>query len=254
MTLYNESIAGMRIFRGFGEIPQLKYGVATIGSFDGVHSGHMELLRRVNEIAAQHGGESMVVTFEPHPRYVLGSGERLRLLSTLDEKIVLLGRAGIDAVVVVPFTVEFSHTSPREFIERDIVGSGIRSLVVGYNHRFGYNKEGDYNYLEARSVGLDVHMVEQQQIDSSKVSSTIIRQTVAKGMMEKARQLSGHPYLILCDVSADGLVSGVGEHKLLPADGRYDAVVNGKPAEVEISDGVLRICDTGFSGRVEIEL
>ena len=183
----------MRIFRGFGEIPQLKYGVATIGSFDGVHSGHMELLRRVNEIAAQHGGESMVVTFEPHPRYVLGSGERLRLLSTLD-------------------------------------------------------------YLEARSVGLDVHMVEQQQIDSSKVSSTIIRQAVAKGMMEKARQLSGHPYLILCDASADGSVSGVGEHKLLPADGRYDAVVNGKPAEVEISDGVLRICDTGFSGRVEIEL
>ena len=103
-------------------------------------------------------------------------------------------------------------------------------------------------------MGLDVHMVEQQQIDSSKVSSTIIRQTVAKGMMEKARQLSGHPYLILCDVSADGSVSGVGEHKLLPADGRYDAVVNGKPAEVEISDGVLRICDTGFSGRVEIEL
>ena len=252
MALYYESIAGMRIFRGFGEIPQLKYGVATIGSFDGVHSGHMELLRRVNEIAAQHGGA--VVTFEPHPRYVLGSGERLRLLSTLDEKIVLLGRAGIDAVVIVPFTVEFSHTSPREFIERDIVGSGIRSLVVGYNHRFGYNKEGDYNYLEARSVGLDVHMVEQQQIDSSKVSSTIIRQAVAKGMMEKARQLSGHPYLILCDASADGSVSGVGEHKLLPADGRYDAVVNGKPSEVEISDGVLRICDTGFSGRVEIEL
>ena len=244
----------MRIFRGFGEIPQLKYGVATIGSFDGVHSGHMELLRRVNEIAAQHGGESMVVTFEPHPRYVLGSGERLRLLSTLDEKILLLGRAGIDSVVVVPFTVEFSHTSPREFIERDIVGSGIRSLVVGYNHRFGYNKEGDYNYLEARSVGLDVHMVEQQQIAQSKVSSTIIRQAVAKGMMDKACRLSGHPYLILCEVAEDGSVSGLDPRKLLPMDGEYDAKVNGSAAKVAVENRTLRICGHVSGGRAVIEI
>ena len=245
---------GMKIYKGFGEIPQTGHAVATIGSFDGVHSGHMELLRRVTEIASQVQGVSMVVTFEPHPRYVLGSGCKLRLLSTLDEKLILLERAGIDAVVVVPFTVEFSHTSPREFIERDIVGSGIRSLVVGYNHRFGYNKEGDYNYLEARDMGLDVHMVEQQQIECSKVSSTIIRQAVAAGMMEKARRLSGHRYLILCEASADGTVTGIGEHKLLPLDGEYDAAVNGAAAKVAVKEGTLRICGGGFSGRVEIEL
>ncbi len=247
-------IAGMRVFNGFGEIPQMKHAVATIGSFDGVHSGHMALLHRVAEIARQVQGESMVVTFEPHPRYVLGSGDKLRLLSTLDEKIVLLERAGIDAVVVVPFTLEFSHTSPREFIERDIVGSGIRSLVVGYNHRFGYNKEGDYNYLEARSAGLDVHMVEQQQIAHSKVSSTIVRQAVTKGMMEKACRLLGHPYLILCQEHEDGSVSGIDAHKLLPMDGVYDASVNGAATKVAVGDGALRICRTGFCGRAEIEL
>lgn len=244
----------MKVFRGFGAIPQTGHAVATIGSFDGVHSGHMELLRRVTEIAAQVHGESMVVTFEPHPRYVLGSGEKLRLLSTLDEKLLLLERAGIDSVVVAPFTIEFSHTSPREFIERDIVGSGIRSLVVGYNHRFGYNKEGDYNYLEARDMGLDVHMVEQQQIGHSKVSSTIIRQAVAAGMMDKARQLSGHPYLILCEALADGVVTGIDENKLLPLDGEYDAMVNGVAATVAVENGSLHICNGEFKGRVEVEL
>ena len=254
MGLCDEFIAMMRVFKGFGGIPQLKYAVATIGSFDGVHSGHTELLRRVTEIAARHQGESVVVTFDPHPRYVLGSGENLRLLSTLDEKIVLLERVGIDVVVVVPFTVEFSHTSPREFIERDIVGSGIRSLVVGYNHRFGYNKEGDYNYLEARGAGLDIHMVEQQQIAQSKVSSTIIRQAVAKGMMDKACRLSGHPYLILCEVAEDGSVSRLDPRKLLPMDGEYDAKVNGSAAKVAVENRTLRICGHVSGGRAVIEI
>lgn len=127
----------MKVFKGLNNLPPFRNAVATMGSFDGVHSGHRELLHRVASTAAASDGESIVLTFEPHPRYVLGSGDGLRLLSTLDEKLWLLERSGIDNVIVLPFTVEFSRTSPREFIENDIAGIGIRRLVVGYNHRFG---------------------------------------------------------------------------------------------------------------------
>ncbi len=132
-------------------------------------------------------------------------------------------------MIVLPFTVEFSRTSPREFIENDIAGIGIRRLVVGYNHRFGHNKEGDYNFLESRASGIEIEMVEQQQVAESKVSSTIIRQVVAGGMMEKAR-------------------------KLLPPAGIYDAVVDGRATTLTVADEGLRVGPDCPHGKIIIEL
>ena len=204
--------------------------------------------------AKELNGESIVITFDPHPRYVLGTGDRMQLLSTLDEKLWLLEQVGIDNVIIIPFTKEFSQTSPQEFIEKDIARIGIKTLVVGYNHRFGHKKEGDYDFLEQRS-NFNVLMVEQQQMADSKVSSTIIRQALSRGQVEKAAKLLAHPYIITCEVSGDGFVKGIDSHKLLPAEGRYDATIDGKGVELTIADKrTLKITPAPNKGKVTIEI
>ena len=244
----------MRVFRGLDNLPTFNNAVATMGSFDGVHCGHRELLRRVMAQAKELNGESIVITFDPHPRYVLGTGDRMQLLSTLDEKLWLLEQAGIDNVIIIPFTKEFSQTSPQEFIEKDIARIGIKTLVVGYNHRFGHKKEGDYDFLEQRS-NFNVLMVEQQQMADSKVSSTIIRQALSRGQVEKAAKLLAHPYIIMCEVSGDGVVKGIDSHKLLPAEGTYDATIDGKGVELMIDDKrTLKITPAPNKGKVTIEI
>ena len=244
----------MRVFRGLDNLPAFNNAVATMGSFDGVHCGHRELLRRVMVQAKEINGESIVITFDPHPRYVLGTGDRMQLLSTLDEKLWLLEQAGIDNVIIIPFTKEFSQTSPQEFIEKDIARIGIKTLVVGYNHRFGHKKEGDYDFLEQRS-NFNVLMVEQQQMADSKVSSTIIRQALSRGQVEKAAKLLAHPYIITCEVSGDGAVKSIDSHKLLPAEGTYDATIDGKGVELMIDDKrTLKITPTPNKGKVAIEI
>ncbi len=244
----------MRVFKGLDNLPTFNNAVATMGSFDGVHCGHRELLRRVMAQAKELNGESIVITFDPHPRYVLGTGDRMQLLSTLDEKLWLLEQAGIDNVIIIPFTKEFSQTSPQEFIENDIARIGIKTLVVGYNHRFGHKKEGDYDFLEQRS-NFNVLMVEQQQMADSKVSSTIIRQALSRGQVEKAAKLLAHPYIIKCEVSGDGVVKGIDSHKLLPAEGTYDATIDGKGVELMIDDKrTLKITPAPNKGKVTIEI
>ena len=244
----------MRVFKGLDNLPTFNNAVATMGSFDGVHCGHRELLRRVMAKAEEIGGESIVITFDPHPRYVLGTGERMQLLSTLDEKLWLLQGVGIDNVIIIPFTKEFSQTSPQEFIEKDIARIGINTLVVGYNHRFGHKKEGDYDFLEQRS-GFNVMMVEQQQMADSKVSSTIIRQALSRGRVEKAAKLLSHPYVIMCELSADGVAKSLDEHKLLPTEGTYDATIDGKGVELTITaERTLQIMPAIAKGEVIIEI
>jgi riboflavin kinase/FMN adenylyltransferase len=244
----------MRVFRGLDNLPAFNNTVATMGSFDGVHCGHRELLRRVMAQAKELNGESIVITFDPHPRYVLGTGDRMQLLSTLDEKLWLLEQAGIDNVIIIPFTKEFSQTSPQEFIEKDIARIGIKTLVVGYNHRFGHKKEGDYDFLEQRSR-FNVLMVEQQQMADSKVSSTIIRQALSRGQVEKAAKLLAHPYIITCEMSGDGAAKSIDSHKLLPAEGRYDATIDGKGVELTIDDKrTLKITPAPNKGKVTIEI
>lgn len=204
-----------------------------MGSYDGVHSGHRELLRRVIALSKQKGVESVVLTFDPHPRYVLGSGEGLKLLNSLEEKIYLLGQMGVDNLIVVPFTEEFSQKSPAEFVE-NLIRTGIGTLVVGYNHRFGHKKEGDFDYLESQHTMLEIHRVEQQLISQSKVSSTIIRQIIAKGMMERAELMLSHPYIIKGSIAEDGKVGGIADEKLLPAEAEYEVEVDGRKARLSV--------------------
>lgn len=210
--------------------------MATMGSFDGVHAGHRELLRQVTELAREKGVESVVMTFDPHPRFVLGTGEGLQMLSTIEEKAYLLEQMGIDSLVVIPFTKQFSLLSPKEFIEQMVLQMGIGTLVVGYNHRFGHNKEGDYDFLERQHPTIEIHRVEQQLISQSKVSSTIVRQMVARGMMERAEEMLASPYIIKGHVVEDGVVVGVTESKMLPPQAEYEVRVGEQRAVLTIGE------------------
>ena len=182
----------MRVFHGFDSLPRFRRPVVTVGSFDGVHLGHRALVERLVQEARSSGGESVVLTFEPHPRITLGRAEGLRLLTTLTQKCDLLAALGVDALVVIPFDAAFSALSGAEFLDRYLIGKvGAETLVVGYNHRFGHDRS-DCRTLAAdrglRLIGVDEHSVGGEHI-----SSTVIRNLLARGERTEAERLAGHP-------------------------------------------------------------
>ena len=175
-----------------------KRPVVTIGTFDGVHLGHHKVLDTLKSIARQTGGESVVFTFYPHPRQVLTPEEHnLRLLTTLDEKVELIRQAGIDHLIVYPFTKDFSTLSYAEFVRQVLVGQ-IRtsSLVVGYDHRFGKNREGGFEYLQdcGRKYGFHVIKLDVLLMDEVNISSTRIRNCLESGEVRTASEYLGYRY------------------------------------------------------------
>lgn len=242
----------MKVIWGFDNPPLIRNGVATVGSYDGVHRGHRILLDEVMRRAKESDGESVVLTFEPHPRITLGNDDGLLLLSTFEEKCRLLEQVGVDYVVVIPFDKAFSRLSREEFIDDYLVGKlGIKQLVVGYNHHFGHNKEGNHSFLLQHGA-LQVVEVAQYTDNGNKISSTTIRKAVGSGDMALARQLLGHTYIIIGIADAEGAVV-VDKYKLLPSDGRYACTINGVEGECEVCDGVVKQ-RVYFSEKIEILL
>ena len=223
----------MQIYRGFEAIKFHRPRVATVGSFDGVHRGHDALLQRVRQEAEAQGLESMVVTFSPHPRLVLEEQCDLAILTTLQEKIYLLDRMGIDSLLIIPFDRDFSRLSPREFIRMLIERADVKSLVVGYDHRFGCDKSGNFDLL--KSMGINAVEVEEKQVENCHVSSTVIRRVVESGQMKQAEQLLGYPYLLFGEVAPDGRITPEEPSKLIPSPGLYPVELAGEPATLEIT-------------------
>lgn len=187
----------MRLYNDLQNFSALR-PVVTIGTFDGVHLGHRKILDRLSEIAHDTGGETVLFTFQPHPRQVLSPDEHnLRLINTLEEKIGLLQHAGVDHLVVYPFTREFAALSYKEFV-RDILVGQIHTgcLVVGYDHKFGKNREGDFEYLQqcAREYHFRIERLDPLLINEASVSSTLIRQALESGNIGMANQYLGYPY------------------------------------------------------------
>ncbi len=180
----------MKVFRGFDNLPTFRHPVVTVGSYDGVHRGHRVLLDRLVTEARKIGGESIVVTFEPHPRIALGKAEGLQLLTTLDEKAALLEAIGVDNLIVAPFDRQFAALSGAEFAEEYLCKKlGAEMLVAGYNHRFGHDR------IDGTTLGnsrLRVIRVEACEIEGVRVSSTIIRRLLAAGDTATAERLAGH--------------------------------------------------------------
>jgi len=187
----------MKIYQDISNF-HIEKPVITIGSFDGVHLGHLKIIHRLKEIAAQTGGESVVFTFYPHPRLVLFPGEgNLRLLTTLAEKTELLEKAGIGHLIIYPFTKEFSQLSYTEFV-RDILSGRLKlkTLVVGYDHKFGKNREGSFEVLQdlASVYNFSVEKLDVLLMDHINVSSTKIRNALQNGNIAKANQYLGYSF------------------------------------------------------------
>lgn len=230
----------MKIYHGIDDFNKLANAVVTSGTFDGVHVGHQKILLRVREIASRNSGESVVLTFWPHPRLVLHpEDDSLKLLNTFEEKAALLKEIGIDHLIRIPFTKEFSQLGSEQFIRRILVETiGTRTLVIGYDHHFGKNREGSFEELKADAprYGFEVEEIPRQEVDQVGVSSTRIRRALEEGDIETATHLLGRPYSLSGRVVAgDKLGRLMGyptanieidtKYKLIPMDGIYAATV-----------------------------
>ncbi len=215
--------------------------VVTIGTFDGVHLGHRKVIKRLQELAQKVNGETVIFTFYPHPRLVLNpDNTELRLINTLEEKKVLLEAAGIDHLVVYPFTKEFSQLSYIEFVEHILVKQlGMKHLIVGYDHRFGHNREGKFEDLKVFADQLNFKIERQDvlNMDAINVSSTKVRKAISEGDIKTANKYLGYRFFIKGDV-IDGKKLGrkIGfptanidpqeSYKLIPKDGVYAVKVD----------------------------
>lgn len=188
----------MKVHHFIESIERPNIAVVTSGMFDGVHRGHQKILTRLKEISELIGGESVVLTFWPHPRMVVSEdSQNLQLLSTLDEKITLLEDFGIDHLFILPFTRTFSELSCEAYVRKILLeGIGTKKLVIGYDHHFGRNREGNFEYLKRNEslFGFEVEEIPRQEIDELAVSSSRIRKDLTTGLIEEANSLLGRPY------------------------------------------------------------
>ena len=226
----------MKVYRSIDQFPSNIKSVLTLGTFDGVHKGHKYVLKRMNEIAIKEGGESVVLTFYPHPRHVLHpEDQQLKLLNTIEEKITELEKSGVQHFVIHEFTKDFSRTKSVNFIRDLLVNKlNMKHMVVGYDHHFGRNREGSYDELIELSelYSFKLEQIPPQDEAEVTVSSTKIRKLLSAGNIETANAYLGYTYPIngvvvkgnkigrtLAYPTANILIEN--KWKLLPSDGVY---------------------------------
>jgi len=234
----------MKIYRELEKLTrQFPHPCVTIGNFDGVHLGHQMLFSEVVQSACRSQGTSIAITFNPHPLQVLRP-EGIKLISNCDQKVELIEMAGLDVLVIVPFTREFATMSAEEFVDDFLIGRiGVKELVVGYDYAFGKGRRGDINFLKRQGAEKDfpVTVVEPHYEDDILVSSTKVRELVAEGRMIDASKLLGRPYQIRGVVQVGKQRGGkeigfptanlqVDEEDLVPRHGVYvtQVICNGK--------------------------
>ena len=241
---------------GFDTSVRPRRAVVTIGSFDGVHQGHRALLEHLKAMARRMDAESVVVTFDPHPRIAMGRAEGMQLLTTIEERARLLEEVGIDRMVVAHFDDKF-RSQPYESFVRDMLIErlGMVGMIVGYNHRLGRGSEGNFDKLQplAAECGFELECVAQHREDGEdKVSSTVVRNVIAEGDMERAARLLGARYM-LSGVAAGGTIADIDEYKMLPPSGEYrcDVECDGSvtPATINIVDRTATL-SVDICGRV----
>jgi riboflavin kinase/FMN adenylyltransferase len=226
----------MKIYQQLTDFHPPHFSVVTSGTFDGVHLGHQKILRRLQELASSKQGETVLLTYWPHPRLILQPQDKsLRLLSTLSEKVKLLEEMGIDHLIILPFTEELSQMSSAEFIQTILVEKiQTKTLVIGYDHKFGKNREGSFEYLQSHShlFGFAIEEISRQDVDDLGVSSTKIRTALAQGDISTANKYLGRPYDLSGQVvTGQQIGRSLGfptaniqiadDYKLLPRDGAY---------------------------------
>ncbi len=227
----------MQIYQDFLEVEHNDNTIITLGTFDGIHLGHKEIIEAVVQKATEFGGRSLLITFSPHPRKVIPGGNKIKLLSTLSEKKKIIETFGMDNLLVIQFTKEFSQQTPEEFVDKYLInGIGVKEIVIGYDHHFGKGRGGDIEILKKKGeeVGFGVTAVPEYKIDDIIVSSTKIRKALIAGDIVNANKMLGRFYSFegvvvpgdkrgreLGFPTANLLVEN--EDKLLPATGIYAA-------------------------------
>lgn len=230
----------MRVFKELDNLPPFNNSVITIGTFDGVHKGHQKLIERIKQLSAKTGGENIIITFHPHPRIVINPQDKsLKLLNTIDEKIALLEMYGIDNLVIVPFSRDFSEQEAEDYIRNFLISNfHPKYIVIGYDHKFGKNRSGDYKMLEEMKAkyGYELQEISKEMLDDIDISSTKIRTALTEGDVELANELLGHRYTLGGTV-VRGLQNGrklgyptaniqiTDEYKLVPRTGVYAVLV-----------------------------
>lgn len=246
------------------------FPVVTMGTFDGVHKGHKVIINRLKEIAKRYNGESVLLTFYPHPRMVLQPDGDLKLLNTMDEKTALLEEAGIEHLIIHPFDQKFSRLSSIEFVRDILVNQiGTKKLVIGYDHHFGRNREGSFEHLsECGPVyGFDVEEIPAQEVDDVNVSSTKIRRALNEGDIETANSYLGYPYFIQAEVvPGDQLGRKLGfptanlmltdKYKLIPKNGIYavEAELQGRKLQGMANIGTRPTVSEEGSLKIEVNI
>ena len=226
----------MKVYHNIDEFKRLNNAVVTIGTFDGVHVGHQKIISGIKELAKSSEGETVLLTFFPHPRMILHpEDESIKMINTINEKAELLEQAGIDHLIITPFSRDFSNQSAEEYIRDVLVNQiGTKKIVIGYDHRFGKDRQGGLEDLQRLGpvYGFDVVEIPEQDINDVAISSTRIRTALLNGEIELANTFLGYPFFITGTViRGDQIGRQIGyptaniviqeRYKLIPSDGIF---------------------------------
>lgn len=234
----------MKIYNQLSEFKKLENAVVTIGTFDGIHFGHQKIIKRLCELARASGGESVLLTFFPHPRMIIDpENQDLKMINTVDEKAQILASLGVDHLIITPFTRDFSNLGAEEYIKKILVDAiGTKKIIIGYDHRFGKDRLGNIQTLveNADKFGYSVEEIPEQDINDVAVSSTKIRKALLDGDVALANNYLGYAFSIYGPViKGDKIGRTIGfptanifipeTYKLIPSDGIYAVTVELEP-------------------------
>ena len=226
----------MKIIRDNSFLENTSYHVCTVGYFDGVHLGHKKIIEKLVNDASKNKGKSILVSFWPHPRKVLYPKDNFDYIQSNEDKFMSIEKLGVDVLYLIEFTKKFSKVTAEKFIDDILVDKlHINKLIIGYNHHFGYKREGNFNYLQRseKDLAFDIEEVKKKEISKNfKISSSEIRNEILKGNMSKVNMMLGYKYFIKGEVvKGDGIGKTLdfptanikihNEDKILPSDGVY---------------------------------
>lgn len=245
----------MKVHTEITALPYFKNAVVTIGTFDGVHLGHRQIINQLKEEALKINGETVIITFYPHPRKVIGLKTQLHLINTPQEKQELLSAQGVDHLVIVPFTQHFADQTAEGYVENFLIKYfHPHTLIIGYDHRFGKGREGDFHLLEQYASNHKFHLIEipQHLLHKSAISSTRIRENLLSGNLEEANELLGYDYFFKgLIVEGDKLGRTIGyptanlqildAEKLVPGNGVYAVLAELKNIDKPFIKGMMNI-------------
>jgi len=238
----------LKIYHQLSDFKKLNNAVVTIGTFDGIHYGHQKIIKRLCELAKSTGGESVILTFFPHPRMIIDpENQDLKLINTIKEKAEILANLGVDHLIITPFTRDFSNLDATDYIKNILIDTiGTKQLIVGYDHRFGKDRKGGMNELKgfSKMYGYQIEEIPEQDINDVAVSSTKIRKALLAGDVSLANEYLGYNFSINGPViKGDKIGRTIGfptanifveeTYKLIPGDGIYAVTIQMDMAEDE---------------------